>query len=129
LSERRGEAVGPGGGNVGEVEEEGIARTGGEGGEGGTEGVVVAEEKIAVLWDAWVEPAAVLEKEVAGGAARSLQSQIKFERLHESVRCMKCNAEHCSDSINYRGTWAPACSGLACGSARRRSRPGFAGPC
>ncbi len=69
MSERRGDAGGPGGGDVGEVEEEGVARAAGEGGEGGAEGVVVADEQIAVLWDARVEPAAVLEEEVAGGAA------------------------------------------------------------
>ncbi len=62
-------AVGPGGGDVGEEEEEGVSGAAGEGGEGGAEGVVVAEEQIAVLWDARVEPSAVLEEEVAGGAA------------------------------------------------------------
>jgi hypothetical protein len=50
------------------VEEEGVAGTGGEGWEGVAEGVIVAEKQIAVLWAAWVEPAAVLEEEVAGGA-------------------------------------------------------------
>ena len=69
VSKRRGEALGPGGGDVGEEEEEGVAGAAGKGGEGGAEGVVVAEEQIAVLWDAGVEPSTGLEEEVAGGAA------------------------------------------------------------
>ena len=75
VSERRGEAVGPGGGDGGEDEEEGVAGAAGEGGEGGAEGVVVADEQVAVLLDAGVEPAAVLEEEVAGGAACGWRGQ------------------------------------------------------
>ena len=76
MSERRVKAVGPGGGDVGEVEEEGVARAVGEGGESGTEGVVVSEEQIAILWDARVEPSTVLEEEVAGGAAGGRRGQV-----------------------------------------------------
>jgi YrbI family 3-deoxy-D-manno-octulosonate 8-phosphate phosphatase len=48
-----GEAVGPGGGDVGEVEKDGVAGADGEGGECSAEGVVDTETQIAVLWAAW----------------------------------------------------------------------------
>ena len=63
------QAVGPGGRDGGEVEEEGVAGAGGKGREGVAEGVIVADEQMSVLWDARVEPAALVEEEVAGGAA------------------------------------------------------------
>lgn len=72
---RRVKAVGPGGGDVGEEEEEGVAGAAGEGGEGGAEGGVVAEELVAVVWDARVEPAAPLEEEEADGAAGGRRGQ------------------------------------------------------
>ena len=68
--ERRGDAVGPGGGHGGEVEEEGVAGAAGEGGEGGAEGVVVVDEQGVVLWDVRVEPATVLEEEMACSAEK-----------------------------------------------------------
>ena len=62
---RRREAIGPGGSDVGEVEEEGVAWAGGEGGEGGAEGVVAGVEAGAVGGVGGAEPAAVAEEPAA----------------------------------------------------------------
>jgi hypothetical protein len=102
VPERRGEAFSPGGGHGGEVEEEGVAGAAGEGGEGGAEGVVVADEQGVVLWDAWVEPATVLEEEMASSAESGRA---------RSAECLR----HCESEKVI----ALACSGSTCGSARR----------
>ena len=85
------------------MEEEGVAGAAGEGGEGGAEGVVVADEQIAVLWDVRVEPAAVLEEEVAGSAAGGRRGQVssclwgaccswRREGMERNAQCCECGA-------------------------------------